>query len=96
MIGLVLGLACGVCEVFLLVLLIRGIAAGNLRVWILPAKMGALALFFVPCGLLWPDQLHIAGIAAAGFLIVGGAAASFGNILRRRNDAHPDSDKVAK
>ena len=96
MIGLILGLCCGVCELFLLVLLIRGVSAGNPHFWVLPAKMAVLALFFVPCGFMWPDQLHIAGIAAAGSLIVGGAAAAFGNVLRRRSNARPDSDKVTK
>jgi len=92
MIGLILGLACGVCELFLLVLLIRSIAAGNLRFWVLPAKMAVLALFFVPCGLLRPGELHIAGIAAAGSLVAGGVVIAVTDMLRRKKGA----DEVAK
>ena len=76
-IGLLLGALCGAVELYLLNLLASRITAeGNIPFWIVPAKMAALALFFVPIALMIPDQLVHAGIAAAAVLI-GGAVILF-------------------
>ena len=71
-IGLLLGALCGAVELYLLNLLASRITAGgNIPFWIVPAKMAALALFFVPVALLRPGELAQAGIAAAAVLILG-------------------------
>lgn len=70
MLGILLGLLCGAVEFWLLKRLVDGVTAGAIPFWVIPAKMAALALFFVPCALIAPDQLHLCGIAAAGLLIL--------------------------
>ena len=80
-IGLLLGALCGAVELYLLNLLASRITgSGNIPFWIVPAKMAALALFFVPVALLIPGQLVQEGIATAAVLI-GGAVILF---LRRK------------
>ena len=71
MIGILLGLACGTVEYLLLQVLVHNVTNNtSVPFWVLPAKMAALVCFFVPCGLLVPQQLPHAGIAAAAALII--------------------------
>ena len=70
MTGVFLGLGCGFAEFLLLRILTRGIARQSFPVWVIPCKMGVLALFFVPCALWRTNQLAAAGIACASALIV--------------------------
>jgi len=72
--GVLLGLACGLTELWLLRKLIGSIPKGRIPVWVVPAKMAALALFFIPCALLAPAQLGACGLAAAAALILGALA----------------------
>lgn len=72
MAGLLLGAGCGAVELYLLNLLAsRVTGGGEVPFWVIPAKMAALALFFVPVALFFKDQLTHAGIAAAAVLMVG-------------------------
>ncbi len=70
MFGFLIGLLCGALEFKLLALLVDGIAKERIRVWVIPAKMGVLALFLVPCAIWFRSQLLVAGITAALTLIV--------------------------
>lgn len=70
--GFLLGVACGGVECFLLHKLTGSVSRGQqIPFWIIPAKMAALALFLVPCGLFFADQLHWAAAGAVGALVVG-------------------------
>ncbi len=69
MLGLLLGVACGAAEFYLLRVLVLGISKGGVPIWVLPAKLLVLAAFLVPCALLLKDQLMGCGIAAAATLI---------------------------
>ncbi len=72
MAGLLLGAVCGAVELYLLNLLVsRVTGGGEVPFWVIPAKMTALALFFVPVALFFKDQLMNAGIAAAVVLMAG-------------------------
>lgn len=83
--GFLLGLACGGVECFFLQKLTGSISAGKpIPLWIVPAKMATLALFFVPCGIFFASQLHWAAAGAAGALIIGAAALSLPGLRRRR------------
>lgn len=77
MMGLLIGSVCGAAEFLLLRAFVNKITA-NMPVpfWMIPLKIILLAVFFIPCALLWPSQLLHAGIAAACVLI-GGAAVQF-------------------
>ena len=73
MIGLAIGLVCGAVEFKLLLLLVKRISDGGIPPFWLPLlKIGVLVACLVPCGLLVPDQLYLAGIGVAAVLIVGG------------------------
>ncbi len=72
MTGLALGLCCGIVEFLLLQKLVKSITNGsNIPLWVIPAKMAALVVFFVPCGFFFAKELPYAGIGTAGVLIVG-------------------------
>ena len=77
MIGLLLGAMCGAVELYLLNQLASRISkGGEIPYWIIPLKMAALALFFVPVALFAKAQLAQAGIAAA-VVLMGGAVVLF-------------------
>ena len=69
--GYIIGSACGVIELLLLHVLVKGISAGSVKIWVVPVKLGVLALSFLFCAFVVPDQLYKAAIAAAAVLIVG-------------------------
>ena len=70
--GVLLGGACGAAELFLLCAFVDRVTAQKpLAVWMIPLKIIVLIAFLVPCGLLWPKELPVAGISAAAILIVG-------------------------
>ena len=72
MFGLLLGTACGALLLYLLRVLVNRVTAQMpIPVWIIPIKIAALLVFFIPCGLAWPQELPLAGISAAAVLIVG-------------------------
>ena len=96
MIGFVFGFACGMSELFLLRALIYGIQSEKIPVWILPAKMAVLAVFFVPCAIFFREQLHVAGIAAAAALIAGAAVLSLLDKRQHERPAHSPLDEVAE
>lgn len=74
MVGFILGMACGAVELLLLRVLVKGIADGSIKLWVVPAKLGVLALFFLPCVIFVPSQLYLTGIGAAAVIIVGAGA----------------------
>ncbi len=84
MIGALFGFACGALEFYLLWLLVRGIEKEKIPAWVIPAKMGVLALFFVPCGLWFRGELLAAGITAAAVLILAAFALFFVRARRQK------------
>lgn len=87
MLGLLLGLACGGVEFALLQAFTkRLVAGGSIPVSLVIFKFLALFIFFVPCALLAPQQLGVAGIAAAAALIIS-SIVKF--IIQRRRDKAP-------
>lgn len=83
LVGLLLGALCGAVELYLLNRLASRITGGGeIPFWIIPAKMAALVLFFVPVALLRKDQLVHAGVAAA-VVLMGGAVVIFTSRARR-------------
>lgn len=72
MFGIVIGICCGAMELYLLTRLVRSVMQGQtVPFWIPPAKMLALAVFLIPCGFLFKDQLLAAGIATAVTVLIG-------------------------
>lgn len=91
MVGIILGIMCGAAELWLLRLLINGVMQGAIKAWVIPAKMAVLAVFFVPCALIWPAQLVLAGIAAGAVLVVGSAVMA-GILMRRSKKSNEPSE----
>lgn len=88
--GFVLGLACGGVECFLLRKLTGSVSEGkSIPFWIVPAKMAALALFLVPCGLFFADQLHWAAAGAVSALIAGAAILSLPGFRKKAAAIEP-------
>ncbi len=88
MAGLLLGAGCGAVELFLLNLLAsRVTGGGEVPFWVIPAKMAALAAFFVPVALIFPHQLMHAGIAAAVVLMAGSVVLFLRKKTRRGGEA---------
>jgi hypothetical protein len=73
MIGLVIGIACGAAELFLLRRLIRFATGGNTPavLGLLLCKMAVLALAFVPVILFFRAELLLCGIGIASALVGG-------------------------
>ena len=71
MLGVLLGVVCGVVEYFLLYRLTSSISGGKpIPIWVIPAKMAALGLTLVPCGFFFAAQLPYCGIAIAATLML--------------------------
>ena len=72
MFGILIGICCGVVELYLLQRLVTSVMQGQtVPFWIPPAKMLVLAVFLIPCGFLFKDQLLAAGIATASTVLIG-------------------------
>ena len=85
MIGLVFGIACGALEFWLLNLLTAQVVAGGpVALWIVPAKLGGLALFVIPCALFFPAELYLLGIGITGVLLVGSTIQFLRNTQKRQ------------
>ena len=88
MTGLLLGLACGAIEFYLLYLLVQRISDGKTPpFWIIPAKLGVLALFFAPCAVFVPEELLFAASGTAGILVFGSIARFVFKTKEDRKDA---------
>lgn len=98
MVGLFLGILCGASELWLLYLLIDGVTKGRLRAWVVLAKMAVLAVFLVPCAIWWADQLVVAGVATAGFLMIGSVfiALIFKRSHTKGKLANPNAEEDAR
>lgn len=95
MIGFLLGICCGAVELYLLWLLVsRVIADLRIPLWILPVKVLVLAVFCVPYGWFYPDQLSYMGFGIAGVLIIG-ALIIFILRKRRKTIAAPQKEDCA-
>lgn len=72
MVGVTLGLVCGLAEFWLLRKLVFHITKGErLPLWIVPVKFLTLAAFLVPCALFFSEELAFLGAGAAAGLIAG-------------------------
>ncbi len=97
MVGVLLGTMLGAVEFYLLRKLVNQITAGEIfSWWLIPAKLGALVLFLVPCGLLAPKELPLAGISVGVVLIIGAGVQFLHNMNKQKKAAEAAANNQGK